>query len=356
MKIKLAIVCLNEKYLKRLSQYLMEQYPEKFELLLFSNAENAIETSIKNHVDLILVDEELKNMSFDLPDSIALAFLTDNNWDGSINGNPAICRYQKISQIYQEILNIYIDRIENTAATLKRSIGKDQKVITFFSPAGGVGTSVAAVSYAKSLAFQGKNVLYLNLENAGGADLYFDAYGEENFSRVIYELAKDGKSTILKIENSMKQDSSGVFYFSNPDSSLDMLDMNEEMYEKLFEVLSRIEKIDWIIVDMEFNLNKLFLEQIKRSYFSIVVSDGSMHSNKKVFEGMHGLELLCGAGQDIKMNQVGILYNHFNSKRGKKIADFPFKEIGLVGRIENASDQELTQLISQNKVFMELFQ
>ena len=84
----------------------------------------------------------------------------------------AICKFQKISRIYQQILNLYS---EVAADIVTASSGENNrtKIISVLSPAGGVGCSTIAAACAKALCQNGRRVLYLNLEKYGSTKILF---------------------------------------------------------------------------------------------------------------------------------------------------------------------------------------
>ena len=87
-------------------------------------------------------------------------------------------------------------------------------MIIFSSPSGGVGTSSMAAACAVHYAMQGKKVLYLNLEKFGSADVFFSGEGQFDMSDIIYTLKSKKTNLALKLESCVKQDISGVYFYS----------------------------------------------------------------------------------------------------------------------------------------------
>ncbi len=353
MKIKLSVIMSDERYLKKFMDMAALQYSEKLDLSVFTQAEGTAEIIKKNRPDIVLSEKEYIERIAELSKNSEIVCFTEEKDVHTWNGYRAVCKYQRFSDIYKNIVEIYAERMEAEAVILKGDV-ENKKIVTFFSGAGGVGASTAAAAYACYLAEHGESVLYLNLEQTGAADLFFDADGEDNFGRVIYSLEMATGSPAVRMENALRQDASSVYFYSACTSALDMLELNEEVMERLFEELGVIKLFQWIVVDMDFSLAASVYMQIERSYASLFVSDGSEAANAKLERKLAALEIVAEQREQMLLNRIFILYNRFGSRDGKKLQNSAFKEIGGIHRFADAGIKDLLKLISQNEVFGEI--
>ena len=92
------------------------------------------------------------------------------------------------------------------AANVATISGENDKssVVIFTSPCGGVGTSTVAAACAIAHANMGKRVFYLNLEQCGTTDVFFQAEGNATMSDVIYSLKSRKANLLLKLESCIK--------------------------------------------------------------------------------------------------------------------------------------------------------
>lgn len=162
-----------------------------------------------------------------------------------------------------------------------------------------------------------------------------------------------GKASV-RMEGAVRQDLSGVYFYSSCASALDMLELNEDMMKQLFMELGLISLFDWIIVDMDFSLGNISYQQIERSFSTVFVSDGSDPANMKLERKLDALEIVAEQRDTMLLNRIFLAYNRFSSKNGKKLKDSAFKEIGGINRFENAETEDLLRLIAQNEFFAEL--
>lgn len=343
----------DEKYLSRFSSIAALQYEDKIELSMFTQGEKAAGFIKKIRPDIVLAERRYFDEIAYLSEISELVCFTEEKDIQAWGGFRAVCKYQKFSDIYKSIMEIYAERMEAEAIVLKGD-AESKKIVTFFSGAGGVGASTVAASYACYLAEHGENVLYLNLEQTGMADLFFHTEGEDDFGRVIYSLEMAAGSPAVRMENVLQRDLCGVYFYAACTSALDMLELNDDIMERLFEQLNVMKLFQWIVVDMDFSLENKVYMQMERSYATYFVSDGTAIANEKLKRKLSALEIVAEQREHLLLNRIFILYNRFGSKSGKKIKGSPFKEIGGINRFADADSKDLLRLISQAKVFSEM--
>lgn len=99
----------------------------------------------------------------------------------------------------------------------------------------------------------GAKTLYLNLTCFGGADLFFQADGKD-FGDVIYALKSKKNNLLLKLESCLNRDpATGVYFYGQPKTALDMLELTADDREMLLEELLSSGMFDKIIVDADFS-------------------------------------------------------------------------------------------------------
>lgn len=351
MKIKVFILTEDKVYAEKLFKYLEKHYRDQIELIIFTQIDKALLEMQRMRPDVVMLGEEFWEDDIPFPANSEVVFLSEQSEIETIQGKKAIGKYQKVSTIYKELVDICSEKKSVDAITIKKNGKGTQKIISFYACAGGTGTSTAAAACARRLAERGECVLYLNLESFGIADVYFSGDGGFDLSRVIYALAMSNGTTLMKMESSVKKDPSGVFFYSGCANALDMLELNDEEMDLLFEGIGNMTQFDWIVVDMDFALEEKVYRQIERSYSNVFVSDGRETANVKVERCLNALETLAEQRETLPLNRIFIMYNRFSGKGSGKVKDLGFKEIGGINRFENATAKELVQLIAQNSVF-----
>lgn len=350
MKIKVFLLTRDGDYAQKFSRMVTLNFSDKITVLFFSDVEKFQAEAEKLYPDIVVLGEEFIDSKIKIPGSSSVAYFVEKNNIDTIDGKKTICKYQMISQVCHELMDFYAEKEAEAAITLKGS-ANGKKILTFTSPAGGVGTSSVAAGCARRLANQGQKVLYLNLELFDAADRFFSGEGNYNLSRVIYALEMANSTTAAKLESSLRRDVGGVYFYSGCTSVLDLLSLDWDALEQLYEELATISVFNWIVADVDCTLDERLYRQIERSYATILVSDGSESANRKLRSCLAALEIIVQQRQTLPADRIFVMYNRFGSRNGQKAEVGRFKEVGGINRFENATDPELVKLIANNKVF-----
>ena len=132
-----------------------------------------------------------------------------------------------------------------------------------------------AASYAVYCAKKGKKVLYLNLEKFGSSDLFFSAEGQFDMSDVIFALKSKKTNLSIKLESCVKQDVTGVYFYSQTKNSLDMLELQLEEKTRLVSEIKLSGIYDVVIVDTDFGFDIDNLKFLKLAENIVWTGDGS---------------------------------------------------------------------------------
>lgn len=309
MKIKLAILDKDTAYLQRIVSVFNNKYADKLKIYSFTDQEMDLET--------------------------------------------AICKFQKISRIYQQILNLYS---EVAADIVTASSGENNrtKIISVLSPAGGVGCSTIAAACAKALCQNGRRVLYLNLEKYGSTKILFQGEGTEGLGDALYAI-KSGKANLsMKLEGIVRQDRSGVYFLTECNVVLDRLEMKREELDILLQQVKLGDGYDNIILDLDFSFDSFEMEAMKQSHNILIVSDGSENANTKIQRVFDAMNILEQRGGSVLTNKMALLYNRFYAQTGKQLEDSYFPVLGMIPDFKGMKLQQFIEEIAKTNVFESL--
>ncbi|MGL5150381.1 MAG: AAA family ATPase [Clostridium sp.] len=197
-------------------------------------------------IDILLVNEELRNTSTEISMIKTVITLCENHRNNDLDIKK-ICKYQNGHAICSCIKKIY--------SSLNQSISfnknEKMKVLTLFSPVGGVGKTTLSLLFAIRLTKEGKKVLLLNLEQISSLDIYFNTEDKVNTIADLFYRASEsveiGKETLNGI---IKRDSSTNVYYINPvNSTLEIEDSTGNNLIYLLDSIKRQCDFDYVIVD-----------------------------------------------------------------------------------------------------------
>ncbi len=354
MKIKVALLDKDKEYLDRLTGVFNTKYADKLEVYSFTDEKNAIESVKEYRIDVLIAEEDFNIDKSEFKRKCGLAYFTGTPGIELIKDEIAICKYQRVDVIFKQILGVYSDMAANVA-TISGENDKSSVVI-FTSPCGGVGTSTVAAACAIAHANMGKKVFYLNLEQCGTTDVFFQAEGNATMSDVIYSLKSRKANLLLKLESCIKQSQEGVSYFSSTKVALDILEISYADIDTLIGNIQGMDNYDEIIVDLPFSLEIGKLKLLSKAWRIIVVNDGSQLSNYKFMRAYESVVLL-EQNDDINIiRNMNMIYNKFSNKNSEMLSNISIKTIGGAPRYEHATVRQIIEALTKMEFFEEILQ
>jgi len=350
MKIRLAILENDIVYLNRIVSIFQTKYADKLEVYSFTDKDTALQSLRLARMDVFLADQAFEVGEMELPSACGFAYLVEDADIQTFRGMEAINKFQKIELIYRQILGIFSEKaIAVTGVKLDEENGS--KVMAFLSAAGGTGSSTVAAACAMNFAQKGRNVLYLNLERFGSADVFFHAEGNSNLGDIIYAVKGKKGNLAIKLESSVRHDLSGVFFFSSTRMALDIAELKPDEIQQIIGVLRTSGAYDYILLDLDFSMDRDFLTILEGCNNIVFVADGSRISNVKLERAVESLEVLEQQSNQKLLIRSGILYNRFSSRTSQKANITGLKEYGGINRFEGFDTQELLQQLKEQSVF-----
>lgn len=353
MKIIVAILA-NEDYVSKITKAFIQKYSD-LEVHAFSNSEIALENVRSQRIDLFIVENSFDIDLGGISDRCAIAYFVKSQTIEMYNGKPAICMLQKVGDIYNQIVSIYSENMSDVS--IRRSESRNSKVLLFSSPCGGVGTSSLACACAITAARMGFRTLYLNFEKFPSTNIFFVGEGRFSIREIIRALQNENRAVLsLKLKSSVKKSSDGVFFYSAPENALDMTEIS---IDEMIEVIRQVSSLDqnpynYIIIDINFSLQREYLKLFQEADTVIMASDGSVIANGKICQVCKSLETLENDGEISVLSKLNIIYNMFGSKTGKHVEGVNIKELGGVQRCVNATVSQIMQVMLEKGIFVQL--
>ena len=351
MKIKVAILTSDIKYLARISNILSTRYSDSLELYSFTDSTLAVESVQMSKINILFADPAFDIDFHLIPDSCDFIWLVDQTDIETYRGRRAVCRFQTVELFYKQILNIYS---EHQDEVIRHYTVGNCKTVAFLPVSGGAGASSLAAAAAINLSSAGKKVLYLNLEKLGSSDVFFSGDGPFGMSDVIFALQSKNANLSLKLESCVKQDRRGVYFFSQTKSSLDMFEMSSEHYARLLLELINSDRYDVIVIDTDFGLDTKKLDFLDKISRIVWVGDGSETSNSKLTRAYEALEVIEQSRGNSLSNRIGIIYNKFSNKTCKTLERIDLKTIAGIPRYEHLTSNKVVENLSRLDFYSQL--
>lgn len=353
MKIKVAILEKDQVYLNRIAAVFNTKYKDKIEVYSFTDRDIAMSSLKSSGIDVFVANSEFEIDTVSIPAKCGFAYFVDSADVEYVNEQRAINKFQKVDLIYRSILSIYSEKAGNISGL---KLGEDgATVIAFSSVSGGVGASSMSASAALHFAAQNKKTLYLNLEKLGSSDVFFSAEGQFNMSDIILALKSRNTNLPLKLESCVRQDIREVYFYSRSELALDMYELTVEDMIRLISEIRSTCSYDYIILDMDFDIDSESLKVLQQVHAIIWVGDGSEISNSKIGRAYEALSILEQDDDSPLINKISLIYNKFSNKTGNTLGDIGIRNIGGAPKYEHATTAQILGFLSKMAVFDNIF-
>lgn len=346
---KLAILEKDPIYLNRLASALSARYADQFEVYSYTSPETALSALDEIGIDVLLAAEAFEIDAARLPGRCGFAYLVDSSELNTLRGQTAIGKFQKADLIYKGILGVRSGRAGSVSAN--RQGGGTAAILAFTPVSGGSGSSTAAAACALHAAVQGKRTLYLNLEKLGSAGLFFHAEGQYTMSDVISALKSQKTDFAFTLERCVRRDPRGVFFVSPGKPAPDMLELGPDDVMNLVRELRQTASYDLIVLDFDLSLDRRMIEVYRQAHTWVWVGDGTEISNKKISRAFAAVAALEQTGGTPLTGKITLLYNQFNNKTGKTLADTGIKILGGAPKFEQAAAAQAMEKLSAMGIF-----
>lgn len=337
MQVRIAVADKNKEYMDRLVSVL-EEYKD-LTLSVYTDA-GSLETALVSRTfDILLFDSDLYDGKTALKKNTLAVMLLDD--DKTVPTGCRSChkinKYQRISSIYKQILELYSEVCQDVG----EFIGRRQVMsMAFYSPVGGCGKTTLALVAASKLAMQGYKILYINLEDIASEDCYLPQSGGKGLSELAGLLGSEINFP-MKLQSLLQTKSDNLYYLKHFDSPNDIYAMTAQDIGELLTEISRSGLFEYIVVDMGVALDARTLSVFEQMQKIILVE-------KPDTIAIHKMK--CFTAQAHIMNAYGqkmVRVLNFDNGRGMD-TNSRIPLAGRVGGIQNPDSAQLITMLAGN--------
>lgn len=337
MLVRIAVADKNEEYLERLVDVL-EEYKD-LNLSVYTDR-GSLETALTSRTfDILLFDSDLYDGQVVLKKNTLAVMLLDED-----KAVPAAChdfhkinKYQRISGIYKQVLELYSEVCQDVGEFMGR---RPVVSVAFYSPVGGCGKTTLALTAASKLAMRGYKTFYINFEDIASEDCYLAQTAEKGVSELVGFLGSDINFP-MKLQSLLQTKMDNLYYLKHFDSPNDIYEMtNQEIGELLMEI-GRSGLFEYIVVDMGVALDTKAMAIFEQMQKIVLVEKTDMIAAHKMKCFMAQSHILNAYGQKM----VRVL--NFDNGRGLE-TDSRIPMAGKVGAVQNPDSAQLITMFSGN--------
>ncbi|MGE5630278.1 MAG: hypothetical protein ACM3TR_04175 [Caulobacteraceae bacterium] len=329
-KLGLVIADIDENYVRGLINYIEAANSRDFQVSSFTQLNSFQNFLSKNKLsDIILVCPEFYEETALKTEAKLVVILFPGVLDKEYPGCETVNKYQTGEKIISNIFYLY-SKVNPDEVHIS-NCEKRAKVVGIYSPAGGTGKTTIAASLSSHCVEQGLSSFYLNFENIQSTEIFFDCSSERSLSYVFYYLKEKDKNLTFKIDGVKCLDtSSGVQYFTPPQSPLELDEVAPDELEQLLHQLKRTGKYDFVFIDMSsaFDTKNIRLMQLCDQVIAVYTQDlSAKHKFRTLVNNLDKLDSTFGHGLSAKFISVINKYkeNPYDSMDDNLISRIPLR-------------------------------
>lgn len=335
MNIKIAILDSDLNYLERLSGVL-QQYDE-FSVSVFTKEDTLEQAMEQNSFQIVLFHPDVSESQISFPAGVMpIGLCDDETKNRKLYPQMAVIqKYQRISNIYKELLKCYAEYADDNGMEILQG---SAKTIAVYSPIGGSGKTTIAMAIAQKLHAMNKRVFFLSAEQFSSASLYFPVQ-EEGITKLI-ETLNGTNNFQLTLKGILKENESGILYVEGFRRLVDYEDVSYTEIENVISKIRQCDVCDYLIIDTGSCLDeitKTVLESVDK--IVLVQRNGENADEKiKLFDTQVWVneqkERMCVVKNFAEQN-----------KKGYELPQLPM--IGVVHNYGNILNHDLLSYIEQ---------
>ncbi len=279
MNISIGIADTDRVYLERLVEVLQEY--EDLSVSIFTDVKFLERTLQNKKIDVLLFNPDISDEKLAFPNTkLAICLYSDDMKNAILYSDYVkIIKYQRISNLYKEIIKEYankagyipnFEKVQNT------------KMIAVYSPVGGAGKTTISLAIASKFALSEKKVLFLSMEQLDSSSCLNRHKDEMDGITLLVESLEENSNFGLKMKGIIQKGFNGVFYIEGFERIVDYNSISPDEIRKVLENILRYGEYDFVVVDMESCLNQNGKEILSQADNVIIVEKGGEIPKKKL--------------------------------------------------------------------------
>ncbi|SDZ18326.1 Cellulose biosynthesis protein BcsQ [Evansella caseinilytica] len=313
-QLHLILASADTLYLKSFAEYIVSSTNKaRFDVKLFSNKSN-LERYIQQgaRYDILLLEPAFYEVTKLEAGRGMTMFLAEEPIAGQKEDEdtPEIFKYQPLNRLLSDMLAAFYEKRSDYKHL---ATAAQTKVLSVYSPAGGVGKTTLAINICKQLATAGKKIFYLNMELFNTTSLYFASPEDNPSLQIFYYLKARTNQLLAKIEGLKKYCTElDIYYFDLLPNPTELIESSKEEIEKLIRALAEAGEYDYVVIDLDSSLYEFTKAAFSKSDRLIWLLNNDVQSFCKTKQGLEMQEELFGC--DKKLDDFLFIVNRFGGQ------------------------------------------
>ena len=234
-------------YVSSFINYFKEKNAGLFQMEAFTNEETLLEyTRLKQVIDLLLISELLLSDSIENLNIKNIIILSEEKSVKRQEQYPVIYKYQSISCINKEIINIWECNSENKEHIYY--LPGSKQLIGIYSPVSNIYKTSLALTLGQVMS-KSQKVLYVNMEDYSGLPFLLDTEYEMDLSDILYLMEQEKKNMQVLLQKAVCT-LNGLDYIPPVRTPMDICQTGEETWITFLQEVINASAYDAFILDL----------------------------------------------------------------------------------------------------------
>lgn len=273
MKVRTLIATNDKEYVTRLSDCISDRHSGAVDAYICTDPALLKKALSEKSYDIGLFGHEMLSAGDIARIPLPMILWTDEHHSNIKTGYVPISKHQRISSLVSDMLQRYAKISKRTHNIVSRRTN----VTAVWSPAGGVGKTTVALSYANHLASKQKSVFYLNLEPFSSVPAFFG--NNEKSISLVFELLDAQEGDVGLFVEGIASCDDGIKYLAAPENFDDINILTPENLSELVSACSA--SADELVVDLSSVMDEKTKQIFRESDRIILVVEPSFLSDVK---------------------------------------------------------------------------
>lgn len=280
-KLSIYIADTNKDCMQAITDYFTQFEKEYFYKIIGFNCAEELSNALQAETpDILLVDYRIL-IDYDYEKlNCVIVLLEEGIIPAQFGEFSHINKYKPGREISTFVINVYSKK-SNMSITYDKQ--GDTKIISVYSPIGGVGKTSVAAGLAKTYTLAGEKALYINLEDIPTTSLHFKGNNPEaNFSEVLYEAIKNNPNIPSAVNLVQDFDKDGTGFIPPHENANELYELTPAQWKTFMEQLRKIGLYRAVIIDMSCSLDQKNLTVFSESDIVLVLTEATSVCDVKI--------------------------------------------------------------------------
>ncbi len=272
MRINVLIGGTDRGYIRVFVDFLTKSNNNQFNMTVMTEIEPFLGAATADRFDLYLFEEDFYlKMVEDLPSIVIpkTIVLTEPMTAIDSQSVKAVLKYQSAIDIEGAVINYYLN---STSDELMPRVGARAKLVTFYGPSGGAGTTTVAQIFAQQKSAKGFKVLFVSLEELPSYYQMYHSLKQANMSDYLVHLLSN-TNWLLGLERMVSvDDATGVQYFKPANNGMDLAEVDPSLWERWMTYMREMSDYNYLVIDLGCHLFRGGIDVLKVSDYRVYIT------------------------------------------------------------------------------------